>query len=110
MASVVTRGILPAAMLSQKFDSIGKIARVDMPVLIVHGEGDRYVPARFSEALYAAAAAPKRLLLVPNGSHNNTLAVGNSEYHRVLIDFFGFGDAAAAPVHVDAPAASATRG
>ncbi len=110
MASEVTRGILPAAMLSQKFDSIGKIARVNMPVLIVHGEGDRYVPARFSEALYAAAAAPKRLLLVPNGSHNNSLAVGNSEYHRVLIDFFGFGDAAAAPVHVDAPAASATRG
>ena len=89
MASEVTRGILPAAMLSQKFDSCRKIGRVPMPVLIVHGEGDRYVPVRFSEALYAAAPAPKRLLLVPNGSHNNSLSIGNSEYHRMLVDFFG---------------------
>ena len=42
MASEITRGMFPAAMLSQKFDSVGKIARVRMPVLIVHGEGDRY--------------------------------------------------------------------
>ena len=75
-------------MLSQKFDSIGKIARVRMPVLVVHGQGDRFVPVRFSEALYAAAPTPKRLLLVPNGSHNNSLSVGNSEYHRALVDFF----------------------
>lgn len=88
MTSEITRGLFPSAMLSQKFDSIGKIARVRMPVLVVHGQGDRFVPVRFSEALYAAAPTPKRLLLVPNGSHNNSLSVGNSEYHRALVDFF----------------------
>ena len=93
MASEVTRGLFPSAMLSQKFDSIGKIAQVRMPVLVVHGEGDRYVPVRFSEALYAAAPAPKRLLVVPNGSHNNSLAIGGSDYHRVLVEFFGLGTA-----------------
>jgi uncharacterized protein len=93
MAAEVTRGMLPAAILSQKFDSIAKIARVPMPVLIVHGEGDRFVPVRFSEALYAAAPSPKRLLIVPNGSHNNSLSVGNSEYHKALVDFFDLGGA-----------------
>jgi alpha-beta hydrolase superfamily lysophospholipase len=110
MASVVTRGILPAAMLSQKFDSLAKIGRVPMPVLIVHGQGDRFVPVRFSEALYAAAPAPKRLLIVPNGSHNNSLSIGNSEYHRTLVDFFGLEGAGAAPAHVDAPAPATVAG
>lgn len=91
MTSEITRGLFPSAMLSQKFDSVGKIARVRMPVLVVHGQGDRFVPVRFSEALYKAAHMPKRLLLVPNGSHNNSLSVGGSEYQRALIDFFELG-------------------
>jgi pimeloyl-ACP methyl ester carboxylesterase len=32
MTSEITRGLFPSAMLSQKFDSVGKIARVRMPV------------------------------------------------------------------------------
>ncbi|MET0962647.1 MAG: alpha/beta fold hydrolase, partial [Noviherbaspirillum sp.] len=38
-------------LLSQKFDALDKIAQVGMPVLIVHGTDDRYVPSRFSEKL-----------------------------------------------------------
>ena len=61
-------GLLPwQLLLSQKFDSVGKIQQIRMPVLIVHGEEDRYVPARLSSALYAAAPQPKKLLLIPNG-------------------------------------------
>ncbi len=107
MASEVTRGLLPAAMLTQKFDSLAKIAHVPMPVLIVHGGGDRFVPVRFSEALYAAAPAPKRLLIVPNGSHNNSLSVGNSEYHHVMVEFFGLTTDGVVPARIDAPAPTA---
>lgn len=89
MAHEITGGLIPSAMLSQKFDSLAKIAQVRMPVLVVHGQDDRYVPPRFSEALYEAAPTPKRLLLVPNGSHNNSLIVGGPEYQQVLADFFG---------------------
>src|SRR5207244_1398871 len=45
-------------IMTQKFDSMTKIAQVRMPVLLVHGDADRYVPARFSRALYDAAQAP----------------------------------------------------
>ena len=48
-------------LLSQKFDSVGKIQQIRMPVLIVHGAEDRYVPAHLSSALYAAAPQPKKL-------------------------------------------------
>jgi hypothetical protein len=66
-----------------------------MPVLIAHGEADRYVPARFSEELYEAAQQPKKLLLVRGGTHNNSLRVGNGEYRAALDEFFGLGVASA---------------
>jgi hypothetical protein len=90
MAGELFRGMLPANLvLQQKFDSLGKIGGIGVPVLVVHGTGDRFVPARFSEALHAAAAPPKKLLLVENGSHNNSMWVGNGEYQRALVELFG---------------------
>ncbi len=75
--------------VSQKFDSIGKIGQVRMPVLFVHGAEDRYVPSRLSEALYAAAPQPKKLLLIPNGTHNNSAWLGDAEYRQALRELFG---------------------
>jgi len=90
MAAEVGKGWLPVNLvLSQKFDSIEKIRKIRMPVLIVHGAGDRFVPARFSEALYAAAPEPKRLLLVQNGSHNNSMLVGDADYRLAMHEVFG---------------------
>ena len=90
MASELSRGWLPVGLLlSQKFDSIEKIGQIRMPVLIVHGGGDRFVPARFGEALYAAAPAPKKLLVVQNGSHNNSMLVGDADYRQALREVFG---------------------
>ncbi len=71
-------------LLSQKFDSIDKIHQVGMPLLVVHGTADQYVPARFSEALYDAARPPKRLLLIEGGTHNNSMRLGRQAYRSAL--------------------------
>lgn len=76
-------------LLSQKFDSVNKIARIDMPALIVHGSDDRYVPAHFSEKLYQAAAGKKRLLMIQGGTHNNSMRLGATEYRRAFDELFG---------------------
>jgi hypothetical protein len=76
-------------LLSQRFDSVEKIANVRLPVLFVHGTEDRYVPVRFSEALYAAATAPKKLLLIEGGTHNNSMRRGAAEYLAALRELFG---------------------
>jgi fermentation-respiration switch protein FrsA (DUF1100 family) len=76
-------------LLSQKFDSVEKISAVRLPVLLVHGTDDRYVPARFSVALYAAAASPKKLLLVDGATHNNSMRRGAEEYRAALSELFG---------------------
>ena len=74
--------------MSQKFDSLDKIADINMPVLIVHGTDDRYVPARFSEQLFAAAREPKNLLLVPGGTHNNSMRLGRQAYSQAIQTLF----------------------
>ena len=71
-------------LLSQKFDSIDKIADIRMPLLVVHGLDDRYVPPRFSQQLFAAAQEPKRLLLVPGASHNNSMSLAGRTYRQAL--------------------------
>jgi uncharacterized protein len=40
-------------------------------LLLMHARGDEQVPYMVSEDLYAAAAEPKRLLLVPGGHHRS---------------------------------------
>ncbi len=85
VATVVSDTTLPVRwLLSKKFDSIDKIDRIGMPLLVVHGTDDRYVPARFSEQLYQAARPPKELLLVEGATHNNSLRIAPSAYARAL--------------------------
>ncbi|MBV6752956.1 lysophospholipase [Pseudomonas chlororaphis] len=75
-------------ILSEKFDSIDKINQIDIPVLIVHGTDDPYVPPRFSKALYEAAAQPKQLLLIKGGNHINSMTLGSREYAKALRQAF----------------------
>lgn len=92
MAREVTYGWVPVGLLlSQKFDSMSKMAQVAMPVLVVHGAADRFVPSRFSRQLYDAATAPKKLLLVEGGSHNNSMRTGADQYREALGQLFGLG-------------------
>ncbi len=108
IATALTYEWVPTRMLlSQKFDSIDKIRRVDMPVLIVHGAGDRYVPSRFSQALYEAAPQPKKLLLIENGGHNNSMWIGGDEYRAALADLFGLGASAQAQAQAATPGRAA---
>lgn len=90
VAAAMSYEWLPIGLiLSQKFDSLSKMPELRMPVLIVHGANDSYVPARLSEALYAAAPQPKRLLLIEGGSHNNSMWTGHTQYLAAMSVFFG---------------------
>ena len=90
VATAVAPDWIPVRLLlSQKFDSLEKIARVRMPVFIAHGASDHLIPPRFSSALFDAAHEPKKLLLVDGATHNNTMIVGASDYLAGLLDLFG---------------------
>lgn len=71
---------VPAQLLvHDKYDSLGRIAGIRAPLLIVHGRRDRTVPIRFGEALYAAAREPKQALWLPEAAHNDVYDFGAGE-------------------------------
>ena len=75
-------------LLSQKFDALDKIADVRMPVIVLHGASDRYVPVDLGRKLYDAASAPKRLVVVDGGTHNNSLRLGERDVQRAFVELF----------------------
>ncbi len=78
-------GIFPVnLLLHQRFDSLKKVRLLSMPVLFIHGTGDRLVPAQMSEMLFEAATEPKRLLLVPEAGHHDVGELGGAQYFQAL--------------------------
>lgn len=74
-------------MITEKFASDKKVGNIEMPKLFIHGERDEVVPAQMTRALFEAASEPKRLLLVPEGHHDNTALAGGSVYRKVMQQF-----------------------
>lgn len=75
-------------VLTQKFDSVDKIADVKMPIVVVHGDADRYVPLELGRRLFEAAPQPKRLVVVEDGTHNNSLRLGEDDVEEAFAEVF----------------------
>ena len=59
-----------------------------LPLVLIHGEGDAFVPCEMSRQAYAASAASdKTLLTVPNAGHGQSFLVEGDRYRRTLTDF-----------------------
>jgi len=48
---------------------IKQIAKTKIPVLLIHGTADTFVPTRFAHEFYEACQSDKELLLVPDATH-----------------------------------------
>jgi len=64
----------PLVWFRSNFNSIEKIAKINVPVLIVHSKEDEMIPYQMSQALYEKAPEPKKLLLFEKGGHNAFIA------------------------------------
>jgi uncharacterized protein len=74
-------------IVTQKFDSINKIAGLKMPILIIHGQIDRTVPSFVGQILYNTAKQPKKIWLVPNAGHNNLSDIAEKTYIETIQNF-----------------------
>jgi fermentation-respiration switch protein FrsA (DUF1100 family) len=53
----------------------------------LHGEHDSIIPLRLGQKLFAAAAPPKELVVLPRADHNDTFIAGGNEYYRKIRKF-----------------------
>lgn len=63
-----------------RFDNLGRIRKVDCPVLVVHGDADRTVPFWHGQALYERADEPKLWLGVAGADHGDTMWASNDAF------------------------------
>jgi uncharacterized protein len=74
-------------LLTQRLDLADKLARLSLPVVIVHGAHDEVVPPAMARRLYELARAPKRLLLVEGAGHRWVAFHAGDALYRELQDF-----------------------
>ena len=55
---------------AKRYDLPSALARQRKPTLILHGSNDDLVPIEHAHTLYASAAEPKRLCIIPGGDHS----------------------------------------
>jgi pimeloyl-ACP methyl ester carboxylesterase len=89
LASTMKWGWLPVGpLITQRFDSVKKVARIGSPLLVVHGDSDRLIQSELGRKLFEAAQGAKRFVLVEGGSHFSTMSIGQSSYREALADLF----------------------
>ena len=72
--------------LSEK-DSRVSLTKNVMPIIMVHGLGDSFVPCEMTKEAYALCTGPKQILLVDNAEHGLSFIVDNERYMQIVRDF-----------------------
>ena len=75
------------ALLRTRFDVVEKIAKVQVPLLVLHGDRDDVVPYEQGKQVFAAANPPKAFYTIKGAKHNDTYQVGGAAYFARLREF-----------------------
>jgi uncharacterized protein len=78
---------VPAALVPDAYPSLRLIRGLDSPLLVLHGERDRIVPAMHAEALAEAAPGRKRIHVFCGAGHNDLLATAGPEWSGAIVDW-----------------------
>lgn len=79
-------GRLAASVTSLEFDSLSRVARVDAPLLMLHGTADHTVPVELGRRLRDAARPGVRWVEIPGGTHSRLHSEAPGVYRQALHD------------------------
>lgn len=63
------------------------VGRTRIPILLFHGDDDRFVPCEMSERIYAACKGPAELIIVSGAGHALSYFVDTPLYEKAVTDF-----------------------
>lgn len=81
-----------AARLFAHFDleessAVSAVQNTNIPILLIHGEADYFVPCDMSREIHAAAASHSLLITVPDAGHGLCYMVAPEKYEEAVTDF-----------------------
>jgi hypothetical protein len=76
--------LIPPALVPDAYPSLRLIARLEAPLLVLHGERDEIVPLMHGEALAEAARGPTRMHVFAGAGHNDLLSRAGPEWARTI--------------------------
>ena len=79
--------ILPGWMVSSELDTQGRVSKLSLPKLFIHGTRDNLIPFTMGRELYKAAAEPKEFYSIVGAGHNNTYSWGGKKYFDKIKEF-----------------------
>ena len=71
----------------KEMDTRDVLRKSQLPVLMIHGKQDGFVPCEMTEQAYAACTSKKRLLLVEGADHGVSFLKDQDGYTKALTDF-----------------------
>lgn len=78
----------PAGWLVRNhYDTISRIQRIHVPVLVLHGDLDGTVPISQGRKLYEAANEPKWFQVLEGAGHNDTFQIAAEQYWGAIESF-----------------------
>jgi len=75
---------IPPLLIPDWYPSLSTIARLQAPLLVLHGDRDDIVPLSHAHALYDAAPPPKRIHVLPGRGHNDLVAISGAQYGSLI--------------------------
>ncbi len=93
--SFALKGILANQLCRRKiqmgasdYSTIEALKSCTVPVMLIHGSDDHFVPLEMSFQNYKACAGPKTLFVVPGAGHAMSYYFEKEKYEAVLLDFW----------------------
>lgn len=78
--------LLAGFILRDSYRSVEYIGKIDMPLLVIHGDKDVVIPLHLGEKLIARALEPKTLIVIEGAGHNNLSSYSTSSIVGDFID------------------------
>ena len=66
-----------------------EVRKAKVPVLLIHGSADSFVPCSMCEEIYESCASPKRKLIIEGAAHAESYYKAPEAYERALDEFIG---------------------
>jgi uncharacterized protein len=78
--------------IGARFDNLGKIDQLKVPVMILQGDQDVITPPQMAIRLFERASSPKTFHLFPGGNHSDLYKVGGQSYEAAWMQFVQHAD------------------